>query len=27
VQNAVGVNSPTFGDAKYCTGGLTELKA
>jgi hypothetical protein len=27
IQNAVGVNSPTFGDPKYCTGGLAELKA
>ena len=27
VQNAVGVNATTFGDPKYCTGGLTELKA
>ena len=27
VQNAVGVPATTFGDPKYCTGGLAELKA
>jgi hypothetical protein len=25
-QQAMGVASPTFGDAKYCTGGLSELR-
>ena len=27
LQNAVGVKQMTFGDPKYCTGGLAELKA
>jgi hypothetical protein len=27
VQQAMGVMSGTFGDAKYCTGGLSELRA
>ena len=27
LQNAVGVTATTFGDPKYCTGGLAELKA
>jgi hypothetical protein len=27
LQNAVGVPATTFGDPKYCTGGLAELKA
>jgi hypothetical protein len=26
VQQAMGVQSATFGDAKYCTGGLSELR-
>jgi hypothetical protein len=26
IQQAMGVNMPTFGDAKYCTGGLNELR-
>jgi hypothetical protein len=26
IQQAMGVNQPTFGDPKYCTGPLTELR-
>jgi len=27
VQQAMGVAQPTFGDPKYCTGPLTELRS